>query len=85
MVCGKMTDRVEVLRGQEDDSRIREKTVTVGSLDDEESTGQEDQEDDEGAADEREVCQVTDVTEEDIEMTEGETVDLYDKKQNDLT
>jgi hypothetical protein len=49
------------------------------------STGQEDQEDDEGAADEREVCQVTDVTEEDIEMTEGETVDLYDKKQNDLT
>jgi len=79
MVCEKMTDRVEVLRGQEDDRRIREETVTVGSLDDEESTGQEDQEDDEGAADEREVCQVTDVTEEDIEMTEGETVDLYDK------
>ena len=36
-------------------------------------------EDDEGTADEREIWQVTDVTEEDFETTEGETVDLYDK------
>jgi hypothetical protein len=27
----------------------------------------------------REICQVTDVTEEDFETTEGESVDLYDK------
>ncbi len=27
----------------------------------------------------REICQVTDVTEEDFETTEGEMVDLYDK------
>ena len=46
---------------------------------DEESTEEEDQEDDEVAVDEREVWQVTDVTEEDVETIEGETVDLYDK------
>ena len=28
---------------------------------------------------EEEICQVTDVTEEDFETTEGESVDLYDK------
>ena len=33
--------------------------------------------DDEDTVDEREICQVTDVTEEDLETTEGETVDLY--------
>ncbi len=70
MVCEKMAERVEVAREQEVDRRIREETVTVGSLHDEESTTQEDQEDDEGAADEREVWQVTDVTEEDFETTE---------------
>jgi len=98
MVCGKMAERVEVARQQEDDRRIREETVTVGSLGDEESTVQEDQADDEGAADEREMWQVTDVTEKDFETTEGEAVDLCDKlmemagwtvtdeeKQSDLT
>ena len=43
------------------------------------STGQETQEDDEGTTDEREIWQVTDVTEEDFETTEGESVDLYEK------
>jgi len=52
---------------------------TVGRLDDDDSTTQEDQEDDEGVSDDRKVWQVTDVTEEDFETTEGETVDLYDK------
>jgi hypothetical protein len=33
----------------------------------------------EGAAHEREIWQVTDVTEEDFETTEGESVDLCDK------
>ena len=43
------------------------------------STVQEEQEDHEGDVDEREIWQVTDVTEEEFETTEGETVDLYDK------
>jgi hypothetical protein len=42
-------------------------------------TSQEDQEDDEGSGDEREIWKVTYVTEEDFETTEGEEVDLYDK------
>ena len=59
------------------DRRIREETDTVHSLDDDDSTSQEDHEDDEGSTDEREI--------------EGETVDLYDKlmemtgNKNDLT
>ena len=39
----------------------------------------QDKQGDEGTADTREICQVTDVTEEDFETTEGEAVDLYDK------
>ena len=70
---------MQVVRQQEEDRRIREETVTVVNLHVDDSTGQEAQEDDEGAADEREIWQVTDVTEEDFETTEGETVDLYDK------
>ncbi len=69
----------QVVRQQEEDRRIREETVTVVNLHTDNSTGQEAQEDDEGAADEREIWQVTDVTEEDFETTEGESVDLYDK------
>ena len=79
MVCEKMADRVEVARQQEEDRRIREEAGTVGNLHDDDSTGQEEQEDHEGTVDEREICQVTDVTEEDFETTEGESVDLYDK------
>ena len=98
MLCEKMAERVEVARQEEEDRWIREETGTVGSLDDDDSTAQENHEDDEGAADEREIWQVTDVTEEDFETTEGETVDLYcklmemagwivtdEEKQNDLT
>jgi hypothetical protein len=48
MVCGKMTERVEVPQYQEEDRRIRKETVTVDILDDEEYATQEDQEDDEG-------------------------------------
>ena len=36
-------------------------------------------EDDEGAADERDIWEVAHVTEEDFETTEGDTEDLYDK------
>ena len=74
MVCEKMGDRVEVARQLEEFRRIREETVTVDIVDDDDSTAQEDHEDD---ATEREIWQVTDVTEEDFETTEGEEVDVY--------
>jgi hypothetical protein len=46
----------------------------------EKETGEEeDTEDNEGAGDETEIWQGTDVTEEDFEATEGEAEDLYDK------
>ena len=55
MVCEKMAERVAVVRQKEEDRRIREETLTVVNLHDTDSTGQEVQEDDEGAADEREI------------------------------
>ena len=58
---------------------MREEVVTVSIMVEEESGEEEDKEDDEGVVDERKIWEVTDVTEEDFEMTEGETVDLYDK------
>ena len=98
MVSGKIVEWVQVVRQQEEDRRIREEAGTVGHLHDDDSTGQEEEEDHEGSVDEREIWEVTDVTEEDFETTEGETVDLYDKlmemtgwivtdeeNQNDLT
>ena len=51
----------------------------VSSFISEASEEEEDQKDDEGTTDEREIWHLTDVTEEDFETTEGETVDLYDK------
>jgi hypothetical protein len=62
-----MVERVEVCRQQEEARRIREETVTVDNVDDDDSTPQEDHEDDEGVETEREIWQVTDVTEEDFE------------------
>ena len=80
MVCEKMSERVQVVRQEEEDRRIREETGTVANLHDDDSTGQEEQEDHEGSVDEREIWEVTDVTEEDFETTEGGVVvDLYDK------
>jgi hypothetical protein len=50
-----MTERVQVVRQEEEDRWIREETGTVGNLHDDDSTGQEEQEDHEGAADERDI------------------------------
>ena len=93
-----MSKRVVVARKEEEERRTRQETVTVSILLEEESGEEEDKEDDEDTTDEREIWQVTDVTEEDLETTEGESVDLYDKlfelvgwtvvdkdKENDLT
>ena len=61
-----MSERVEVARQEEEARWIREETVTVDSVDDDDFTSQEDHEDDEGAEAEREIWEVTDVTEEDF-------------------
>jgi len=82
MVSEKIVACVQVVRQPKEDRRIREDAGTVGNLHDDDSTGQEEQEDHEGSVDEREIWEVTDVTEEDFEMTEGETVDLYDKNSS---
>ena len=55
MVWEKMTERVTVVRQEEEDRRIREETIPVVNLHVDDSTGQEAQEDDEGTADEREI------------------------------
>ncbi len=57
----------------------RQEAATVSIRLEEESGGEKDKGDDDGTAEEREIWQVTAVTEEDLETTEGEAVDLYDK------
>ena len=79
LVCEKMTKRVELPRQEEEDRWTRQETTTVSILLEEESGGEKDKSDDDGTAEEREIWQVTAVTEEDLETTEGEAVDLYDK------
>jgi hypothetical protein len=69
---------VEGTGQKEEERRVREETVT-SSLVEEDLGEEEDKEDDENTPDDREICEVTDVTEEDFETTEGEVVDLYDK------
>ena len=54
---------------------IHKPLTLVRIVEDETGEGQ-DKEDDEGVADEREIWQVTDVTEEELGTTEGEEVDL---------
>ena len=74
-----MTKWVQLARLEEEDRRTRQETVTVSILLEEESGAEKDKDDDVGAAEEREIWQVTTVTEEDLKTTEGEVVDLYDK------
>jgi hypothetical protein len=71
-----MSKRVIVARQEENDRRTRQDTVTVAGILEEESGEEQDKEDDEDDADERNIWQVTDVTEEDLETTEGKEVDL---------
>jgi hypothetical protein len=50
-----MTEGVALARQEEEDRRIREETVPAINLHVDDSTGQEEQEDHEGAVDEREI------------------------------
>ena len=60
-------------RQEEEDRRTRKEVVSIVEDDPGE---EEDIEDDEGVQDEREICQTTHVSEEELEATEGEGVDL---------
>jgi hypothetical protein len=53
MVSEKMTERLEVPREEEETSRISEETGTLDSVDDDDSTAQEDHEGDEGPSNNR--------------------------------
>ena len=66
-------------RKEDEDRRTRQETVNLPGIVENESREEEDTEDDEGVGDEREICEVAHVTEEDFETTEGEEEDLYDK------
>ena len=73
-----MIERVVVDPQEEEDGREREETVTVGSIVEEDPGDEEDKENEEGAADEREIWQATHVPEEELEATEGEDVEEVD-------
>ncbi len=73
LVCERMTERVAVVRQEEEDRRVRQEACIIvqdASVDDEEMV------DDDGFQDDREIGEVTHVHEEDLETNEGEGVDL---------
>ena len=55
---------------------VKEETVTISRIVVEDPGGEVDKEDDEGTEDDTEIWQITHVTEEELETTEGEEVDL---------
>jgi hypothetical protein len=89
LVCEKMGERLVVTGLEEEDRRTKHwKTVTVSILLEEESGEDQDKEEDEDTTFEREVWQVTDVTEEDLETTEvlwsklATSQDTHDRESN---
>ena len=74
-----MTNRVSLDRQEDEDRRVRQETTNLVRIVVNESGEEEDTEDVEGTRDENEIWKVTHVTEEDFEINEGETEDLYDK------
>jgi hypothetical protein len=70
-----MSEEVMITRSEEEESRERQEETNITGIF-EDTTEEEDQEDDEGPVDKREIWDVTDVIEKDLETTEGEGVDL---------
>ena len=68
-------------RYEDTDSRVKQEAVNLDRIVENNVGGEEDKdkEDDECAGDERDIWEVTHVTEEDFERTEGEAENLYDK------
>jgi hypothetical protein len=79
LVCAKMTKRVILTRQEETDRLVKLEQANVAIIVDNDTGEDQDKEDDEGAADERDIWEVTHVTEEDFETTEGESEDLHEK------
>jgi hypothetical protein len=64
-----MTKRVIQVRQEDEDRRSRQEESDVDNIVDSESGEEEDKEDDDGVADEKDIWEVTHVTEEDFETT----------------
>jgi hypothetical protein len=73
LVCEKMSELVVFVRQEEEERRTRQE---VSSITQDDTVDEEDLKDDEGVQDEREIWEVTHVSEQDFETTEGEGVDL---------
>ena len=73
LVCEKMSELVVFVRQEEEERRTRQE---VSSITQDDTVDEEDLKDDEGVQDEREIWEVTHVSEQDLETTEGEGVDL---------
>jgi hypothetical protein len=65
-------------RHQDEERRVRQSTFDLTSFVQNEVGTKEDKEDDEGVGDERDIWEVTHVTEEDFERTDGEEEDIYE-------
>ena len=74
-ILEKMTERVLLSRQEEEDRRSRQEVSNI-TITQDESVDEEDMSDDEGVQDEREIWQTTHVSEEELETTEGERVDM---------
>jgi hypothetical protein len=74
-----MANRVILTRQEEADRLVRLEQSNVAIIVDNDPGEEQDKEDDEGASDERDIWEVTHVSEEDFETTEGESEDLYEK------
>ncbi len=73
LVCERMTERVEMTRQEQEDRRVRQ---DVCSITQDESVDEEDMVDDDGFQTDREIWEVTHVSEEDFETTDREGVDF---------
>ena len=73
LVCEKMSELVVFVRQEEEERRTRQE---VSSITQDDTVDEEDLEDDEGFQDERDIWEVAHVSEEELETTEGEGVDL---------
>jgi hypothetical protein len=62
-----------------EDRQLRLQEANVATILENDAGEEQDNQDDEGATDERDIWEVAHVTEQDFETTEGETEDLYDK------
>ena len=68
-----------LVRQAEEDRQLRLWEANESTILENDAGEEEDKQDDEGAADERDIWEVAHVTEQDFETTEGEAEDLYDK------